>query len=89
MQDRCHDFSRSIETFDKCRRFHSYSHFHLPWNIKYFSQGNLRQDPSINSKKKPDSEDKDKADEEEDKEKEEEKEEEEEEEEVATALDGN
>jgi hypothetical protein len=42
-----------------------------------FSQGNVRQDPSVNSKKKPHSE-------------EEEKEEEEQaEEEVATALDGN
>jgi hypothetical protein len=44
--------------------------------LNTFSRGNVRQDPSVNSKKKPHSE-------------EEEKEEEQEEEKVATALDGN
>ncbi len=47
--------------------------------------GHGRQNPSVNFKKKPDSEEEDK--EEEDKEEEEEQEEEEEEEEIATALD--
>ena len=45
--------------------------------LNTFSQGNVRQDPSVNSKKKPHSEGEEKE------------EEEQEEEEVATALDGN
>ncbi len=45
--------------------------------LNNFSRGNVRQDPSVNSKKKPHSEE------------EEMEEEEQEEEEVATALDGN
>ncbi len=48
--------------------------------LNFFSQGHIRQDPGVNSKKKPDS---DKE------EKEEEEREEEEEEEVAAALDSN
>ena len=45
--------------------------------LNTFSRGNVRQDPSVNSKKKPHSEEEEKE------------EEEQEEEEVATALDGN
>jgi hypothetical protein len=45
--------------------------------LNTFSQGNVRQDPSVNSKQKPHSEEEEKE------------EEEQEEKEVATALDGN
>ena len=50
--------------------------------LNSFSQGHVRQDPGVNSKKKPDSD-------KEEKEEEEREEEEEEEEEVAAALDSN
>ncbi len=49
-----------------------------------FSQGHVRQDSGVNSKKKPDSDDEEKEEEER-----EEEEREEEEEEVAVALDSN
>ncbi len=56
--------------------------------LNTFSQGHARQNPSVNSKKKPDSEGEEKEEEKE--EEEEEKEvEEEKEEEIAIALDGN
>jgi hypothetical protein len=60
--------------------------------LNTFSPGHARQNPSVNSKKKPDSEEEEKEEEdkEEEKEEKEEKEEEEEmEDETATALDGN
>jgi hypothetical protein len=52
--------------------------------LNTFSQGHVRQDPGVNSKKKPHSEEEEKEEEEE-----REEEEEEEEEEIATALDSN
>ncbi len=79
MQGNCHDPSRTIETFDKSRWLYWYSHFHHLQTLNTFSQDHVRQDPGVNSKKKPDL----------DEEKKEEKEREEEEEEVAAALDNN
>ena len=55
--------------------------------LNTFSQGHARQNPSVNFKKKPDSEEEEEEEEEE--EKEEKEEEEQEKEEVAIALDGN
>ncbi len=71
------DPSRTIATFKKWRLCYPYSHFHLSWKINTFSQAKVRQDPSVNFKEKPQSDEEKKE------------EEEQEEEEIATALDSN
>jgi hypothetical protein len=74
MQGGSHDPSRTIGTFE-----HTAICIYLE-KLNTFSQGHARQDPGVNSKKKPHSEEE---------EKEEEKWGEEEKEEVAATLDGN
>jgi hypothetical protein len=55
MQGNCHDPSRAIETFEKSRDYtHTVISIYLQ-TLNTFSQGHVRQDPGVNSKKKPDS----------------------------------
>jgi hypothetical protein len=79
MQDGSHNPSRTIETFfKKSDCTHTAVYIYLE-KLNTFSRDHARQNPSVNSKKKPDSEEEEK----------EEEEWEEEEVKVATALDGN
>jgi hypothetical protein len=53
MQDRCHDPSRTIDTFEnEGDHTHTAISIYLK-TLNTFNQGDARRNPSVNSKKKP------------------------------------
>jgi hypothetical protein len=96
MQDGSQDPSRTIETFGN-EGDYTHTAIYVCLELFHTFSGHARQNPSVNSKMKPDPEEEEKEKEEEEEEEEEQEEEEEkeekkkeeEEEETATSLDGN
>jgi hypothetical protein len=60
MQHNCHDPSRTIETFESEGDSTHTAIFIYLQTLNSFSQGHVRQDPGVNSKKKPDSDEEEK-----------------------------